>query len=143
MSALLKLAFDRTRSKSGAPKANNGTQAQQPVSLVGLHSTLTEAVHDILHLSEDEPYGVRGATIILKMAASLPQLSQLQQAQQAQAGGKAREIQTGLNETTLGVIDVDNNTVILKHVFLKGFNSNTVLPCPASKSEESGTSSIH
>jgi hypothetical protein len=37
------------------------------VSLRLLRATLSEAVHRILHLSEDEPYGVRGATIMLRM----------------------------------------------------------------------------
>jgi len=30
-----------------------------------LRATLSDAVHQILHLSEEEPYGVRGATIIV------------------------------------------------------------------------------
>ena len=34
---------------------------------VGLRYALTRVVHDILLLSEDEPYGVRGATIFLRM----------------------------------------------------------------------------
>jgi hypothetical protein len=36
------------------------------VAFLGLSSTLASAVNDILRLSEEEPYGIRGASIILK-----------------------------------------------------------------------------
>lgn len=55
-----------------------------------LRSTLSEAVHQILHLSEDEPYGVRGATIKLRI----------------------KDVEG--NVQTLGNIVVDNNTVLFK-----------------------------
>ena len=32
-----------------------------------LRATLSDAVHHILRLSEDEPYGVRGATIVVRI----------------------------------------------------------------------------
>lgn len=65
-------------------------QDRGELAFVGLHTTLTEAVHDILHMSEDEPYGVRGATVILKM--------------REQTNGRE-------SERSLGVIAVDNNMV--------------------------------
>ncbi|TRY70939.1 hypothetical protein TCAL_05934 [Tigriopus californicus] len=65
-------------------------QERGGLAFVGLHTTLTEAVHDILHMSEDEPYGVRGATVILKM--------------REQTNGRE-------SERSLGVIAVDNNMV--------------------------------
>lgn len=62
------------------------------ITALGLHSTLREAAHDILHLSEDEPYGVRGATVIIKL-------------KQKTTSNKCDE------ETLLGVIAIDSNTV--------------------------------
>eukprot|EP00095_Tigriopus_kingsejongensis_P009133 maker-scaffold1236_size70259-snap-gene-0.17 protein:Tk09133 transcript:maker-scaffold1236_size70259-snap-gene-0.17-mRNA-1 annotation:"dna damage-inducible transcript 4-like protein" len=68
------------------------SQGRGQLSFIGLHMTLTEAVHDILHMSEDEPYGVRGATVILKMR-------------------ETHENQPGEVEKKLGVIAVDPNMV--------------------------------
>ena len=37
------------------------------LTFLGLRSVLDEVVHDILRLAEPEPYGVRGATIVLNL----------------------------------------------------------------------------
>lgn len=65
----------------------------------GLSSVLSMAINDILRLSEDEPYGIRGATVILKLG-TLP--------------SSARWIDNSKvenKERTLGIIALDQAAV--------------------------------
>ena len=41
---------------------------------VGLTATLTAAASEILRLAEHEPYGIRGASLILKLRFARPRL---------------------------------------------------------------------
>ncbi len=74
---------------------------ESAVAFYGLHATLSDAVHRILRLSESEPYGVRGATIILKLVES----------KKSQAAVKDRE-------RSIGVVAVDAATVSTFHLHL-------------------------
>ena len=64
-----------------------------------LRATLSDAVHHILRLSEDEPYGVRGATIVVR----------IKDADVTDDDGKKGEGDSGIH--TVGNIAVDKDTV--------------------------------
>ena len=64
--------------------------------LLGLHAALNDAVHHITRMAEDEPYGVRGATIFLRL----------------------RDDRNGGGSHDLGTIAVDPTTVGAQSTYL-------------------------
>lgn len=109
VSYLLNLSY--RKESASTPLSTPPSGATPILTIVGLHSTLTEAVHDILHLSEEEPYGVRGATIILKMADASVSFGGKFKNPDAAGGAVTPAGATTKEETTLGVIAVDTSTV--------------------------------
>ena len=72
-----------------------------------LRATLSDAVHRILQLSEDEPYGVRGATIVVRIKDA----SDVGGGDMNKSGGDMNKSGGNGGVHTVGNIAVDKDTV--------------------------------
>ena len=88
-------------------------------TVLNLRPTLSSAVSDVVGLSEEEPYGIRGARIFVKLREAQAATSSTTPSSSPGTVVSAEEnINVGLKH--LGVIDVDQHTVTKKKkIYLK------------------------